>query len=96
MYQNGNFDEVHSSHTLNSQHVLSRSKSRLQSNIQRIDSHIKSTLPFLQGKTDKKYIFMKIDNFFEPNKFIQYSIRSVAKKEKDRNKFSEACKNGIF
>jgi len=69
MYQNGQLDEVQSNQNLNSQHILSRSQSRLQSSIQRIDSHIKSTLPFLQGKNDKKYIFMKIHNFFEDNKF---------------------------
>ena len=46
------------------QHLLSLSASRV-SNIQRLDSHVKSTLPHLQGKQDKKYIFVKIHNSFK-------------------------------
>lgn len=71
MNQN-NIDEVQSSGNLNSQHILSRSHSRLQSSIQKINSHIQSTLPHLQGKADKKYIYMKIHNFFEDSKIESF------------------------
>jgi hypothetical protein len=49
--------------------MLSRSNSRLQSSIQKIDSHIRSTLPYLQqGSSNKKYIYFKYHKFFEENK----------------------------
>ena len=48
--------------------MLSKSHSRLQSSIQKIDSHIKSTLPHLQGKEDKKYVHIKIHQFLEDNR----------------------------
>lgn len=67
MYQSG-LDSVHSNNQLNSQAMLSRSNSRLQSSIQKIDSHMRSNLPFLQGKGNKKYIFFKYHKFFEENK----------------------------
>jgi hypothetical protein len=39
---------------------MSASKSRMQ----RLDSHIKSSLAHLQGKQDKKYLFVKVHNSF--------------------------------
>ena len=56
----------------NSQHMLSRSQSRLQSSMHKIHSHINSSLPHLQGKADKKYIYLKIHNFFNDNKIEGY------------------------
>lgn len=42
------------------QHLsMSASKSRM-----RLDSHIKSSLAHLQGKQDKKYLFIKVHNSF--------------------------------
>ena len=64
MYSQNGMEEVHSNHHLGSQHALSRSQSRLQSSLHKIDSHIRSTLPHLQGKSDKKYIYVYFHNFF--------------------------------
>jgi hypothetical protein len=44
------------------QHLLSLSASK--SNIQKLDSHIKSSLAHLQGKQNKKYLYVKIHNSF--------------------------------
>ena len=58
----------------NLQNNLSISVSR--SNIQKLDSHIKSTLPFLHGKEHKKYIYVKIHNSFRDNN-EQNSLRLI-------------------
>lgn len=44
---------------MHSNHMLSLSASR-----SRLDSHIKSSLAHLQGKQDKRYLFLKVHNSF--------------------------------
>ena len=65
---NTNQSEYNSVHNMPSQNMLSRSQSRLQSTVQRIDSHIRSTSPFLQNTSDKKYLDIQIHNYFLDNK----------------------------
>lgn len=48
------------------QQLLSLSASK--SNIQKLDSHIKSTLANLHGKNNKIYVYIKIHNSFKDNK----------------------------
>jgi hypothetical protein len=73
MYSQPGMDEVHSNHHLGSQHALSRSQSRLQSSVHKIASHVKSTLPHLQGKADKKYIYLYLHNFFKDSRIPGHS-----------------------
>ena len=65
---NVNQSEAGSVQNLPSQNMLSRSRSRLQSTVQKIDSHIRSTSPFLNNISDKKYLDVQIHNYFLDNK----------------------------
>jgi len=42
--------------------MLSMSQSKVS--MQKLDSHIKSNLQYLQGKKDKKYVYVKVHNSF--------------------------------
>jgi GH25 family lysozyme M1 (1,4-beta-N-acetylmuramidase) len=86
MSQYNALDEVPSNPAFGSQPMLSRSQSRMQSSIQKIDSHVRSTLPYLQGKGDKKYIYMKIHNFFDDNKIEGYKELSQLLREQFEDK----------
>lgn len=53
---NASQHEAGSIHNMPSQGMLSRSHSRLQSTVQKLDSHIRSTSPLHHGTLDKKYL----------------------------------------
>jgi len=86
MYSNPGLEDGHSNHHLGSQHVLSRSQSRLQSSVHKIGSHIKSTLPHLQGKADKKYIYLYLHNFFRDSRIAGHSELTELLKEQFEDK----------
>ena len=53
---NASQHEAGSVHNMPSQGMLSRSHSRLQSTVQKLDSHTRSTSPLHHGTLEKKYL----------------------------------------
>ena len=87
---NANQSDAGSLHNLPSQGMLSRSHSRLQSTVQKIDSHIRSTSPFLHNISDKKYLDVQIHNYFLDNKVEghQYLIQLLREQFEDKVKIN--------